>query len=315
MPGNEASAKGEGIMKLDSLSGGELIELPVDKLEACDWNPQVMSETMFNQLVEEIRDDGFDEPLLVVPHPEPNKAKDGFYRIIAGEHRYEAVKVLGFEHVPAIVKPDWDETEQKLKTVRRNMLRGSQDPVKFSRLVKQVNDDDGVPLSDIPQLMGFDDDKVFKKLYIAEKEKEDEAVANAAKKDGEEQRREMEMIDNLSYILNQIFSNYGDTVPAGFLFFWYKNRQHLMVQEDTKLEKKIEHLVRYCKAQGTSMQAILDSALDAEFKRIFAKTRINPMSMRGINEDDDAEEESPPTEAEEIDFGGENDEAAGDISD
>ena len=303
-------------MKLDSLSGGELIELPMDKLEPCDWNPQMMSETMFNQLVEEIREDGFDEPILVVPHPDPEKAEDGVYRIISGEHRWEAAKTLGYEKIPAIIKTKWDETDQKLKTVRRNMLRGSQDPVKFSRLVKQINDDDGVALADIPQLMGFDDDKAFKKLYIADKEEEDAAVAGAAKKDAEEQRSEMEMINNLSFILNEIFSKYGSSVPAGFVFFWYKNRMHLMVQEDTKLEKRVEHLVRYCTAQGTSIQSILDSALDAEFKKIFAQTRINPMSMRKINEEDDAEDaesRASPTE-ETIDFGGEGDEAETDIS-
>ena len=89
-----------------------------------------------------------------------------------------------------------------------------------------------------------------------------------------------------------------------------------MVQEDTKLEKRVEHLVRYCTAQGTSIQSILDSALDAEFKKIFAQTRINPMSMRKINEEDDAEDaesRASPTE-ETIDFGGEGDEAETDIS-
>jgi hypothetical protein len=85
-----------------------------------------------------------------------------------------------------------------------------------------------------------------------------------------------------------------------------------MLQEDTKLEKYIEHLVRYSQAHGTDMNAILTSALDREFKEIFATTKVNPMSMRAVKDaGKDADKEDAPdsnVEEEEIDFGGEVDE-------
>jgi len=301
------------LKKIESLTGGDIVEIPIDKLEPCEWNPQTMSETTFNQLVDEIRDDGFDEPVLVVQHADADKKKDGVYTIISGEHRYEALKVLGYDSVPCIVKDAWDETEQKLKTVRRNMLRGDPDPVKLSRLVKDINDNDGVPIADMPRLLGFDDEKKFKAHLASENAREKKQVSDAAKNAEEQKRQETQIVDNLSYLLNQIFSKFGDTVPNGYVFFWYKNRMHLMLQEDTKLEKYIEHLVRYSQAHGTDIPAILTSALDREFKEIFATTRVNPMSMRKVNDSDEAKKDDDQNvDEEEIDFGGEVDEDSAD---
>jgi ParB/RepB/Spo0J family partition protein len=169
------------------LQGKDIVQVPVEKLEPNDWNPNKMTEGGFNELVDEIRDDDFDDPLKVVPHPDPAKADDGYFRIIDGEHRWHAAKVLGLPTLPCVVKDQWeDEHTQQLKTVRRNLLRGELDRTRFTKLVHRMNER-GIPLKDMPRLFGFQSEQAFREKFIAEAAEREEgqkaAASKAAKKE------------------------------------------------------------------------------------------------------------------------------------
>lgn len=266
------------------MTGDDIVMISTDDLEPNPWNPQKMSDAQFNELVEEIRDDGFDEPLLVVEHPEPDKAKDGKFMIVAGEHRWQAMRVLGHDKIPCIIKTEWDERDQKIKTVRRNVLRGETDKPKFSALVHSLNEDNGIPIKELPGLMGFKDEAAFRDRYIAEKRQEEEDIRKAASSRArEEEKRETRVVDNLSYVLNEILSQYGDTVPQGFVFFWYKNKFHLMVQEDEKLEKAIEAMVKYLRETGKHVRPFLQRALDLAFADVKEQEGTDPRKARAIS--------------------------------
>ena len=83
--------------KTGSSLGGEYKEISVGEIEANQWNPNQMKDKEFDRLVKEIDESGMIDPIQVVP------LDSGKYRIMGGEHRYHACKLLGYETVPSIV--------------------------------------------------------------------------------------------------------------------------------------------------------------------------------------------------------------------
>lgn len=65
--------------------------IPIHRIHPNEWNPNVQTDETFNKLVEEIREDGFDHPLNVVPirkedYDEAWEDQDEqHYKIIGGE--------------------------------------------------------------------------------------------------------------------------------------------------------------------------------------------------------------------------------------
>lgn len=161
----------------------------LEKVHPSGWNPNEQDETTFNELTKDIETDGFDEPIIVVE----DDAEPGTYRITSGEHRWKAMKVLGRAKIPVIVKKGWDEVTQKIKTVRRNLLKGALNPQKFTKLVndiKRVYDVDHAKLS---REMGFVDEKEYWRAYKEEKQERDDSTQGIL----QETRKELTMIDNL----------------------------------------------------------------------------------------------------------------------
>jgi ParB/RepB/Spo0J family partition protein len=270
-----------------SMSGTGEQMVSVDKLEPNAWNPQVMEDAKFNELVEEIREDGFDDAIHVVKHPDPDKESAGIYMIVDGEHRWQAARVLGIAEIPCVVKDNWpDEKTQKIKTVRRNLLHGDLDRARFTKLAHSLNDV-GIPIKELPSVLGFSNEAEFREKFVAqERQREEQAQQRAAKSAKEEEKRESAVVNNLSFILNEIFSEYGDTVPQGFIFFCHKNKYHLLVQMDDKLEGLVESAVKYLRATGKNVNALLRRALDTEFDSIKQQDGIDPRKTRNIKGSD-----------------------------
>lgn len=275
----------------DVLSGADIKMIAIENLEPNKWNPQVMTDAKFNELVEEVRDDGFDEPIHVVEHPDPVKSAQDIYMIVNGEHRWQAARVLGILQIPCVVKSQWkDEKTQKIKTVRRNMLHGDLDKTRFTKLVHSLNDV-GVPMKELPGLLGFENEEAFREKFIAEeRERQEKAEAQASKSAGDQDRQESTVVENLSFILNEIFAEYGDSIPQGFVFFWHKNACHLMVQMDEKLEASIKAVVKYLQHTGKNINPVLKRALSRELDAITEQDGEDPRKLRDIKKDSTADD-------------------------
>lgn len=290
------------------MSGTGEQTIAVDKIEPNTWNPQVMADAKFNELVEEIREDGFDDAIHVVKHPDPEKAAAGIYMIVDGEHRWQAARVLGISDIPCVVKDNWvDEKTQKIKTVRRNLLHGDLDRSRFTKLAHSLNDT-GIPIKELPSMLGFESDAQFREKFVAEERgREEQAVKRASKTARDEEKRESAVVNNLSFILNEIFAEYGETVPQGFIFFCHKNKFHLLVQMDDGLESLVESAVRYLRSTGKNVNALLRRALDIEFESIKQQEGVDPRKARDIK-DTDTEFDSGASLDEDVDEGSDNDE-------
>ena len=254
------------------MSARKIYNLPLWRLHPNEWNPNKQKAATFNELVEEIRTDGFDHPLQVVPWDDcPYKDADvkpikfeidggeqeaRYFRIIGGEHRFKAVTHLGWEDVPCSIY-DWDAEEQRIKTVKRNLLAGSLDSAKFTQMVKDM-EGNGHAREDLIAQMGFTSEKDFTRHVKEEKQTVARDFLTTLR---EQASKEAELVDGLSDILNSIFSQYGDTVEQDFLFFLWKGKLHMVVRMDKELHETLQSVVEEVKESKENMNDRLKRCL------------------------------------------------------
>ena len=98
--------------------------IALDKLVPHPGNPNRMSRANFGKLVRNIERTGRYEPLVVRPCP----GRRGFFQIINGHHRCEALRQLGHETAEAVVwNIDDEQTDILLATLNRLQGRDTLD--------------------------------------------------------------------------------------------------------------------------------------------------------------------------------------------
>lgn len=144
--------------------------IALDKLVAHLDNPNRMSKANFRKLARNIERTGRYEPIVVRPHPE----KAGFFQIINGEHRCEALRRLGQKRADAVV---WDindeQTDILLATLNR--LGGSDELAKKLALVKRLNERTAV--EELAKLLSYNHKQIERLVNL--KRPTVPAVANA----------------------------------------------------------------------------------------------------------------------------------------
>jgi|GEM_PF-3430802 len=245
----QSEVEGEADVGFDSgISIYDPVMLPLNELTANNWNPNEMSSDEFNRLCENIEDDGFLAPIQAVPVDEDGEnlqfeddvsAEDiveemDHARIVGGEHRWSASKVVGLTELPVILVPNKDEEWEKLATVRMNAISGSMDPIQFAELVEEQRekyDDDR-----LKHMLGFaGEDTLFDSVMEDIKENVPEDV----KDELEEAEDEIETIEDLSEVLNRIFREHGDQLDYHFITFAYGGQENVMYRTDDDLWARV----------------------------------------------------------------------------
>lgn len=216
----------------------EVLTVPIDKIIENNWNVNVQNEIIFNELVKDIKSEGFDEAIQVIRIGKTDKdfEEGKEYRIIGGAHRYRAAKVLGYTEIPIVIKEYATEKDQKIKTVRRNQLRGDLDRKKFTKLFNSLNSS-GIN-NDFAKQFGFKNKEELKKMIMNLKGKNSKEMLDKLK----EVKLEENTITNLSAILNQLFKEYGETVSQSYMYFFYGTKLHLMVMMNHKLKNYMDQI-------------------------------------------------------------------------
>lgn len=114
-------------------SGNEqILNIPVAQIKTNKYQPRLdFNQEKMNELVSSIKEKGIIQPVLV------RKAADG-YELIAGERRLRAVRSMGVENIPAIVKDvtDIDMLEISLiENIQREELNPIEEAVAFQKLI------------------------------------------------------------------------------------------------------------------------------------------------------------------------------------
>ena len=128
--------------------GSELREIPVDLITPNPHQPRrEFDEGAIVGLSESLQERGVLQPVLVRPVP------GGTYELIAGERRWRAAQLAGFDSVPALVRPDDDAASLELALIE-NMAREDLNPVEEARACAMLVEELGLTREDVGRRVG-----------------------------------------------------------------------------------------------------------------------------------------------------------------
>jgi hypothetical protein len=251
----------------------EVMDIPLDRLIPSPENPNEQDDTTFDELVEALRKDGCDEPIIVVPQKVDGR-DTGKYYIASGEHRYKGAKFLGWKTIPGIVKPGWSDDERKIALVRRNMLRGALNPEKFTKLYGELAKKYDKEL--LKRLMGFTKTDAFEKVYKAI----ESSVTPKQRKQLAEAKETIKSVDDLSSVLNTIFKEHGSELDFGFMVFSFGGKNHHYFKTDAELDKLLKKLEATLQSQGMDATEFFKGALRGLDLNVAVKSATVPSSPK-----------------------------------
>lgn len=218
-----------------------------------DTNTQKQSRHVFSELRQSIRDNGFDETLLVRP------TDDGTYEVVAGNHRFRAGLAEGMTEFPCVVRDDWDDVKVAIESVRRNYVRGNIDRKAFTAEVDRLSSTEALPIDVIYSQMGFEDADTFSDYYLKEKERQ-EAVAKKVAT-GSTTAAAVRIMDDLSGIVSQLLAEHGHTIPNSFIIFPTAGKNHLFVASNPTLKNTLQAVVETAVAKNLDVNVAITGLL------------------------------------------------------
>lgn len=140
--GRESDATlGDDVDSITLNDSMEIREVEFDALHEQDINPNVMSDEMFEQLVQNIRKRGKLESLPYVH--ETTDDGETTIEIISGHHRIRAAKSAGLDTIPCIVETEeLSEDAVRAKQLAHNEISGEHDDQLVKRLYDSIDDVD-----------------------------------------------------------------------------------------------------------------------------------------------------------------------------
>jgi ParB family chromosome partitioning protein len=132
----------------DAARVAELREIPVELVSPNPRQPRsAFDEGSLLALAESLRERGVLQPVLVRPVP------GGTYELIAGERRWRAAQLAGFETVPALVRSQDDAESLELALIE-NMAREDLNPVEEARACALLVEELGLTREDVGRRVG-----------------------------------------------------------------------------------------------------------------------------------------------------------------
>jgi len=126
----------------------ELREIPLDLIAPNPRQPrQEFDEPALLALADSLRERGVLQPVLLRPVP------GGTYELIAGERRWRAAAIAGFDRVPAVVRAH-DDTESLELALIENMAREDLNPVEEARACSLLVEELGLTREDVGRRVG-----------------------------------------------------------------------------------------------------------------------------------------------------------------
>lgn len=232
-----------------------VFDIDIELIDASEENPNEEDDATFDDLVESVRAEGIDEPCIVVPRLDALNRETGRYWMASGYHRCKAARVIGLKQVPCVVKQGWDDDKRKIELVKRNILRGSLNPEKFTKLYNDIAKRYDKEL--LKKLMGFTKSDAFDKVYMAV----EKSLGAKQKQKLAEAKETIKSVDDLSSVLNTIFKEHGSELSNGFLVFSFGGKNHHYVAIDAELEEKIKKVEKKAEKDGVQVKDVLKQVL------------------------------------------------------
>lgn len=142
-------------------AGGAPKELPIAEIRPNPFQPRtVFKADELKALADSIREQGVLQPVLVV------KAKDAGYLLISGERRLRAAQSLGWQRIPALVKPAATDQELAEWAIIENVQRDDLNPLEEARAYKRLVDEFQLTQEDVAKKVGKERSTVANSLRL-----------------------------------------------------------------------------------------------------------------------------------------------------
>ncbi len=119
----------------------------IDSIVANPWNPNVMTDSIFQKMKLTIEDKGLFGSIIVRPFA-------GCYQILDGQHRWKACKELGYKELPVECSvTEISDSDTKFWTIYFNNTKGKDDIEKRSQIFEALD-------AGQSQLLPFTEDEI-----------------------------------------------------------------------------------------------------------------------------------------------------------
>jgi len=147
-----------------------VMRVDISKVEANDYNPNMVADREMHLLYISIKHDGYTQPVVTVYDKERNKyiIVDGFHRYLVMK-KYKDIYEMNDGKLPIVVL-DKDITERMASTVRHNRARGKHTIDGMSNLVFTMLKN-GVSEEEICNQLGLEPDELVRLKYLTGFEK------------------------------------------------------------------------------------------------------------------------------------------------
>ena len=109
--------KSDNVSEEEEYHSDEVVQLSISKISPNQFQPRsIFNEDKIKELAQTIHTHGMIQPIVV------RKSEDETYEIIAGERRWRAVQVLGWETISAIIR-NMNDTETASVALIENLQR------------------------------------------------------------------------------------------------------------------------------------------------------------------------------------------------
>jgi ParB family chromosome partitioning protein len=127
---------------------GDLRQIPVELITPNPHQPRrTFNEEALDALAASVTERGVLQPVLVRP------VAGGTYELIAGERRWRASQLAGFDTVPAVVRPHDDDESLELALIE-NMAREDLNPVEEARACSMLVEELGLTREELGRRVG-----------------------------------------------------------------------------------------------------------------------------------------------------------------
>lgn len=143
----------------DRNSNDEIKQLPVADISPSPYQPRsVFDEERIDELCQTIKTHGIIQPIVV-------RLRDGKYELIAGERRLRAVKKLGLETIPAIIR-DFNDSQTASIALIENLQRENLTSIEEAVAYQQLIDIHQLTQESLAQRLGKSQSTIANKLRL-----------------------------------------------------------------------------------------------------------------------------------------------------
>tara|TARA_B100001093_G_scaffold483741_1_gene516545 strand:- start:1099 stop:1653 length:555 start_codon:yes stop_codon:yes gene_type:complete len=116
----------------------EVLWVPIEKIEANDYNPNAVASTEMRLLYVSIKEDGYTQPIVTIHDEEKDKyiIIDGFHRYFVGKSNKDILESTEGKLPIVVLKKTMNE--RMASTVRHNRARGSHSIKGMSNMVFEM---------------------------------------------------------------------------------------------------------------------------------------------------------------------------------